>query len=328
MNIEGYNIDGTPNTYQIIAADRSGNPVPAGTSINFVAEGGQVEPIKQTQLVNGIARTTANFVSSQPKPVDGRVTITSYALGEESFLDLNGNNKYDAGEPFQDLGNIFKDRNFDGSYDATVDEYVPLAVNNSAACTAPGNPLLVLDPSIPSVPGTCDGAWSGAGQVYVRRAAETVLSTSGARPLWAGTGGLSAACSKITLQIGPSPTQTASFDLVAGDTWYGGASGTLTFIVADANPGSVSLGLPPRLNPMAAGSTVTAATPTQGLSITIGGGTPVPSTTEATTAALAYTFTDKAVTSGVIFVTFTSPSGTGTTVSVPVVNGAAPSACP
>jgi hypothetical protein len=79
---------------------------------------------------------------------------------------------------------------------------------------------------------------------------------------------------------------------------------------------------------MAAGSTVTAATPTQGLSITIGGGTPVPSTTEATTAALAYTFTDKAVTSGVIFVTFTSPSGTGTTVSVPVVNGAAPSACP
>jgi hypothetical protein len=41
-NIEGYNIDGTPNTYQIIAADRSGNPIPEGTSINFVAEGGQV----------------------------------------------------------------------------------------------------------------------------------------------------------------------------------------------------------------------------------------------------------------------------------------------
>ena len=113
-NIEGYNIDGTPNTYQIIAADRSGNPVPAGTSINFVTEGGQVEAIKQTQLVSGIARTTANFVSSEPRPVDGRVTVTAYALGEESFLDLNGNNVRDAGESFQDLGNIFKDRNFDG----------------------------------------------------------------------------------------------------------------------------------------------------------------------------------------------------------------------
>jgi hypothetical protein len=40
-NIEGYDIDGTANTYQIIAADRNGNPVPAGTSINFIAEGGQ-----------------------------------------------------------------------------------------------------------------------------------------------------------------------------------------------------------------------------------------------------------------------------------------------
>ncbi len=196
-NIEGYNIDGTTNTYQIIAADRSGNPIPAGTSINFVTEGGQVEAIKQTQIVNGIARTVANFVSSEPRPVDGRVTVTAYALGEESFLDVNGNNARDAADPFQDLGNIFKDRNFDGVYDSAVDEFVPLAVNNSSACTAPANNLLLLNTSIPSVPGTCDGAWSGAGQVYVRRATETVLSTSTARPLWANTSGLDASCRKI-----------------------------------------------------------------------------------------------------------------------------------
>ena len=72
-NIEGYNIDGTPNTYQIIAADRSGNPVPVGTSINFVAEGGQIEAIRQTAIVSGIARTTANFVSAEPRPVDGTI---------------------------------------------------------------------------------------------------------------------------------------------------------------------------------------------------------------------------------------------------------------
>ena len=312
-NIEGYNIDGTPNTYQIIAADRSGNPVPAGTSINFVTEGGQVEAIKQTALISGIARTTANFVSSEPRPVDGRVTVTSYALGEEAFIDVNGNNIRDAGEPFQDLGNIFKDRIYDGLFDPLVDEFVPLAVNNSSACAAVTNNLLALDPSIPSMPGTCDGVWSGAGQVYVRRALETVLSTSAARPLWANTRGLSNTCvsSRITLQIGPNPAQTAVFTAVAGDTWYGGASDTLSFIVADANPGSVPRGLPPRLNPMAAGTTISASTPTTGLTVTLGGGSPVPSTTEASLGAVAYNFSDPLVNSGVIFVTFRSPSGTG-----------------
>jgi len=350
-NIEGYNIDGTPNTYQIIAADRSGNPVPAGTSINFVTEGGQIEAIKQTSLVNGIARTTANFVSSEPRPVDGRVTITTYALGEESFIDVNGNNTRDAGEPFQDLGNIFKDRIYDGVFDPLVDEFVPLAVNNSSACAAITNDLLALDPSIPSMPGTCDGVWSGAGQVYVRRATETVLSTSGARPLWASTRGLSNTCvsSRRKLQVGPTTTQTADFIAVEGDTWYGGAGDTLSFIVADANPGRakspgawtgpVVSGQPtfnpladyiqfPRLNPMAAGTTITASTPTTGLTVTVGGGSPVPSTTEASLGAVAYNFSDPLVTSGVIFVTFRSPSGTGTTVTVPVVRGAAPSVCP
>jgi hypothetical protein len=44
--------------------------------------------------------------------------------------------------------------------------------------------------------------------------------------------------------------------------------------------------------------------------------------------AVAYNFSDPLVNSGVIFVSFNSPSGTGTTVAVPVVRGAAPSACP
>jgi hypothetical protein len=238
-NIEGYNIDGTVNTYQIIAADRSGNPVPAGTSINFVTEGGQVEAVKQTQLVSGIARTIANFVSAEPRPVDGRVTITAYALGEESFLDLNGNNAYDTNEPFQDLGNVFKDRNFDGSFDRIQDEFIPLTINNSNSCTVPGNNLLLLDASIPSVPGTCDATWSGAGQVYVRRAAETVLSTSAGRPLWLSTRGLDSSCQKLTMQVGPQPSQTNAFTIVSsGQTWYGSTSDTLNFIVGDANPGS------------------------------------------------------------------------------------------
>ena len=47
INIEGYKIQGTPNTYTVIASDRLGNPVPDGTAINFIAEGGQIQAIRQ-----------------------------------------------------------------------------------------------------------------------------------------------------------------------------------------------------------------------------------------------------------------------------------------
>jgi hypothetical protein len=350
-NIEGYNIDGTPNVYQIIAADRSGNPVPIGTSINFVAEGGQIEAIRQIQLANGIARTAANYVSSGTRPVDGRATITAYALGEESFIDLNGNNIYSSGEPFQDLGNVFMDRNFDGEFDASVDEFMPLNINNSSNCAPINSSLLALDASIPSVPATCSGNWSGAGQVYVRRAAETVLSTSVARPLWLDFSGLSDTCSRnvVTLQNKNRDTDnTDKYLVVAGDTWYAGLnalSGSISLIAADANPGrakpedkwldqtdfvfdpNADYEIFPRLNPMAAGTVITATTPTTGFNVTIGGGTPVPSTTEATSTAVAFNFTDAAVQSGVIFITFQSPSGTRSTVSVLVLRQNRPSIC-
>lgn len=336
-NVEGMNIDGTANSYSIIASDRSGNPVPAGTSINFVTEGGQVESIRQTALAAGVARATAGFVSADPRPEDGRVTVTAYALGEESFIDQNGNNVYDVGEPFRDLGNIFKDRSFDGLYVAAVDETVPTNIANSSACVAPAaasgataltNALLATDASIPSLTNlaTCDGVWSGAGKVYVRRAIETVLSTSATRLLWAGTAGLGG-CATTTLHVGSAPTAVKNFAMVQSDTYYFGsgsnmaAGGALSFIVGDANtyragsPFRVN-GAVGRLNPVAAGSTITASTPTDGLQVRVGGGSPVPSTSEASTALVGVTF--QAASSGVVFVTVTSPSGLATTYGINV----------
>ena len=353
-NIEGFNIDGTANAYNIIASDRSGNPVPAGTSINFVTEGGQIEPIKQIQLASGLARASASFISSSPRPADGRITVVAYTLGEESFIDQNGNNSYDLGEPFQDLGNIFKDRIFDGLYDVSVDEYIPTNIANAGACLTPAlsgpafngtigvtattSALLAFDPSIPSVGSvlsgasiTCDGVWSGAGKVYVRRAAETVLSTSAARTLWTSKTGLDGTCTSLTLQTGPLPTTSAVFTPVQGsETWYGSGSTTLTlpFIVADANtfPVPGPGGTVGRLNPMAAG-TVVSATATTGLKVLVAGAS-VPSTTEATTAGVGVTF--DTASSGVVFVTFTSPSGVGTTYAINVQQTSAgkPSSCP
>ena len=343
MNIEGMNLDGTPNAYNIIASDRSGNPVPAGTSINFVTEGGQVESIKQIQLVSGLARTSAGFISSAPRPDDGRIVVVAYALGEESFIDQNGNNTYDVGEPFQDLGSIYKDRIYDGIFDAAVDEYIPTGINNTSACSAAGaaagatavtNALLALDVSIPSIgASSCDGKWSGAGQVYVRRAVETVLSTSTPRALWSATTGLDAACSKIILQNGPSPASSGIYTVATGtETWYSGSAGvaatSLNFLVADANTFKVlgPSGQVGRLNPMAAGTTITAGSATSGVIVKVYGDT-VPSTTEATGVSIGVDL--GSASSAPVSVTFTSPvSKTATSYTFTVTKGIRPSACP
>ena len=50
INIEGYNIQGTPNTYTVVGSDRLGNPVPDGTAINFVTEGGLRERMTRARL--------------------------------------------------------------------------------------------------------------------------------------------------------------------------------------------------------------------------------------------------------------------------------------
>ncbi|MEN8617264.1 invasin [Shewanella baltica] len=55
-----------------------------------------------------------NSVIAEPRP--GRTTITAYAIGEESFVDLNGNGLFDKDEDFSDLSEAFTDHNEDGKY--------------------------------------------------------------------------------------------------------------------------------------------------------------------------------------------------------------------
>jgi hypothetical protein len=187
------------------------------------------------------------------------------------------------------------------------------------------NAILAASASIPSITSqpTCDSVWSGAGKVYVRRAIETVFSTSASRLLWAGTSGLGSSCVTTRLQVSSSPLDVQNFALVQGDTYYFGnpGGGSLSFTVGDANtypPGSpfAAGGAVGRLNPVAAGSTITATTPTDSMVVRVGGGSPVPSTSEASTAVIGVTF--QGATSGIVFVTVTSPSGLAQTYTVNV----------
>jgi hypothetical protein len=333
-NIEGFDIDGTRNTYSIIASDRLGNPVPNDTAINFVTEGGQVEAIRSTAIVNGLSGTVANFQSSSPRPSDGRITVTAYALGEESFLDTNGDNVYTPGEDYQDLGDVFLDRLFNGTFNAATDQFISLAIGGTDACATANSPLLARDVSIPSrtisdtgAPlATCVSGWNRA---YVRRAIQTVLSTSAARPVYglalpsgaeplAGSSCPAARSLISSYAANDQPVIVGVYDFGSVQISGAGKTGVINLFASDANPVA--------FNPMAAGTSIGAAA-TDGMTATVLGGSPVPSTGTPSAVSVAFAFDDN-TSSGVVTVTFRSPSGLQTSVSQSIKRGAPVTTCP
>jgi len=92
-NPGAYNTDGVTDVFTVFLADHFGNPVPDGTAVNFTAQAGQITPSCLT--VNGTC--SATWTSSGERTPDGRAAILAYAIGEESFIDINGNGVADAG---------------------------------------------------------------------------------------------------------------------------------------------------------------------------------------------------------------------------------------
>ncbi|HQX90233.1 MAG TPA: hypothetical protein PKY03_07540 [Moraxellaceae bacterium] len=111
---DAYEQDGVGVVVTAYASDYFGNPVPDGTSIQFLTEQGQIDSGCQT--VNG--RCSVDWTSAAPRALNGRGTILAYAIGEEDFVDQNGNNRFDAGEAHTDLGEAFLDKNENGLFDA------------------------------------------------------------------------------------------------------------------------------------------------------------------------------------------------------------------
>lgn len=125
-NVEGMSFDGCPapngSTVTVRLADHFNNPAPDGTAVSFTTEGGTIDASCLTGLVNttltdgtviqqkGIPGScSVRFCAAEPRPANGRVTVLAYALGEESFFDTDGTNLYfDLGDPFQDLGEPFR----------------------------------------------------------------------------------------------------------------------------------------------------------------------------------------------------------------------------
>lgn len=279
FNIEAWNEDGVTTDINLRIADRLGNPVPDGTTVNFVAEGGQVVASCNTTgaATNNTSGCSVKLASQNPRPLNGRVTVLAWAQGEENFTDSGTptNNVYDAGEAFEDLGQPFLDKDENGVYDAGSDVTVGTAPG-TAAC--PANTL--------SVPNTCDGAWSRA---LVRESA--VITFSG-----------NVAFLKDT--VGP-------------DTANGRC--TFSFRLTDLNDNPMPAGTTLAVADTKGGGPLNGTTRADAKFAGFGGaGTPVPNTSAAGGTVHTAVFTDCVDPASLTFkLTFTTPKNKATTFFIP-----------
>jgi hypothetical protein len=155
FNIEGFNFDGTTTVLTARAADHFNNPVPDGTAISFVSEGGSIGPSCNTAS----GACTVTMTSQELRPTNGRVTVLAFAVGEEAFTDTDGDGLADASELVDDNGvssdkpeafldsnenssrdatETFFDFNNNGSYDAADGKYNGVLCNETTGTSSPG----------------------------------------------------------------------------------------------------------------------------------------------------------------------------------------------
>ena len=187
-NPEFRDIDGNTTVLTARLADHFNNPVPDGTVVNFTTEGGSIIASCSTATdSNGNSNCSVTLTSQAPRPANGRVTVLAYAVGEESFIDLNGNgvadilpnelvDQYGAST---DLPEAFRDDNENGVRDANE---TFLDFNRNGVYDGPdGKYSGVLCDNISSPPaGSSSGTCAPTRTTYVRKSVVIVFSGSDA----------------------------------------------------------------------------------------------------------------------------------------------------
>lgn len=144
LNPEFGDFDGEETVLTARAADRYGNPVPDGTIVSFRTEGGigtaletsvSGSPAGSCRIVNGACsvtlRSNGNRSVIEQKPgFNGRQNVVAFVIGEDSFVDSDGNGVLSTGEAFPPpgayfFGDPYFDVNENNAYD-TGEAYIPL----------------------------------------------------------------------------------------------------------------------------------------------------------------------------------------------------------
>jgi hypothetical protein len=165
-NIEGWNRDGTPTQLTVRIADRQGNAVDDGTVISFTAEGGQVARSCATARVAGISQCTVNFVSQNPRPAGGRVSVLAFTEGTKDYVDTDSNNRFNPDDTLINIGDAYRNDDERGNI-KPGDFSVPRGVSGGTGCIASRG-------SFPSAAGTCNNELA----TTVRQQAVILFSSS------------------------------------------------------------------------------------------------------------------------------------------------------
>jgi len=188
LNIEGLTHDGITTVLTARLSDHFSNPVPDGTAVNFIAEGGQMV----SSCITAGGGCSATMTSAEFRPLNGRVTVLAYAVGEESFSDVDGdgladlvpNEMLDANGNSTDMPEAFLDNNENGVRDAigtstALEQFIDFTSNG--AFDGPDgqyNGTLCNDTTGTSSAGTCAASKS----IHARR--NFVILFSGSSPVF------------------------------------------------------------------------------------------------------------------------------------------------
>ncbi len=167
-SMESWGFDGVKNQLTMSVSDRLGNPLPKGTVVNFVTNNGIIGSTTGgtcTLAADSTCSITYSSINADNRPANGRNAILAYLNGEESFIDVNGDNIWQTDEKFVSIGWPYIDLNENGKFD-DGEQKIGLAPTDTGACTG----------GYPSVADTCNAStWKG--DVIVRKQIILVQAT-------------------------------------------------------------------------------------------------------------------------------------------------------
>lgn len=182
-NIEGWSVDGVTSVLTARLADHFKNPAPDGTTVNFTAEAGSV--VATCNTTAGSCSTT--FTSQGTRPTNGRTTLLAYAVGEETFTDLNGNGvadllptneMIDANGVPTDLPEAYVDYNENGVRDAATEPFIDFNQDGLYTVADSKYSGVLCDNITPPPVGSSTGTCATAKSLHVRNSQIMVFSSS------------------------------------------------------------------------------------------------------------------------------------------------------
>jgi hypothetical protein len=182
LNIDGFNFDGSTTVITARLADHFKNPAPDGTTVNFTSEAGTI--VGTCNTTGGACSST--LTSNGTRPSNGRVTVLAYAIGEETFIDKNGNGvadlvpneMVDVNGNSTDLSDAWRDDNENGSHDVG-ELYVDLVAGAPYNGVPDGKYSGVLcNNTTPPPVGSSAGTCAASQTIYVRDSTVIVFCTN------------------------------------------------------------------------------------------------------------------------------------------------------